>query len=70
MKKLICILLILCMALSLCACGKFRYGINAVEVLVEQDYYLAFRNNDPLCQAGRRPGKAGPARAAGSDRRT
>ena len=48
MKKLICILLILCMALSLCACGKFRYGVNAVEVLVEQDYYLAFRNNDPL----------------------
>ncbi len=48
MKKLICILLILCMALSLCACGKFRYGVNTVEVLVEQDYYLAFRNNDPL----------------------
>ena len=48
MKRLICILLILCLALSLCACGKVRYGVNAVEVLVEQDYYLAFRNNDPL----------------------
>lgn len=35
--------------LPLCACGsKFKYGVNAVEVLVEQEYSIAFRNNDPL----------------------
>ena len=48
MKKWICLLLALCLVLSLCGCGRMRYGINIVEVLVEQDYSLAFRNNDPL----------------------
>ena len=50
MRKLVCILLVLCLLLPLCGCGRsrFRYGINVVEVLVEHDYSLAFRNNDPL----------------------
>jgi polar amino acid transport system substrate-binding protein len=48
MKRLICVLLVLCMMLGLCACGGYKYGVNEVEVLVEQDYSLAFRNSDPL----------------------
>ena len=49
MKRLICFLLALCMVFSLCACGRsYSYGINTVQVLVPQDYSLAFRNNDPL----------------------
>ena len=48
MKRFICIVLILCMALGLCACGGFGYGVKEVQVLVEQEYSLAFRNNDPL----------------------
>ena len=48
-KRLLCLLLVLCLTLPLCACGrKFGYGVNAVEVLVAQDYARAFRNNDPL----------------------
>ena len=50
MKRFLCILLVLCMLLPLGGCGrsKFRYGIDTVQVLVQQDYSLAFRNNDPL----------------------
>ena len=50
MKRFLCILLVLCLLLPLAGCGRsrFRYGINTVEVLVSQDYSLAFRNNDPL----------------------
>lgn len=50
MKKVICILLVLCILLPLCACGgnSRSYGVNVVQTLVEQDYSLAFRNNDPL----------------------
>ena len=49
-KRILCLLLALCLTLSLCGCGKsrFRYGVNTIEVLIEQDYSLAFRNNDPL----------------------
>ncbi len=47
MKRFICLLLALTLAFGCCGCGRFRYGIDTVEVLVEQDYYLAFRNNDP-----------------------
>ena len=48
-KRILCLLLALCLTLSLCGCGKsrFRYGVNTIEVLIEQDYSLAFRNNDP-----------------------
>ena len=50
MKKFVCILLVLCIALSICACGGGTpsYGVNVVQVLVEQDYSMAFRNNDPI----------------------
>lgn len=48
MKRLICIVLILAMAWSLCACGGFGYGVKEVQLLVEQEYSLAFRNNDPV----------------------
>ncbi len=50
MKRFLCILLVLCLLLPLAGCGRsrFRYGINTIEVLVSQDYSLAFRNNDPL----------------------
>lgn len=45
-KRIICMILVLCMVMSLCACGSAGYGVNTVQTLVEQDYYLAFRNND------------------------
>ncbi|MBQ9686973.1 MAG: transporter substrate-binding domain-containing protein [Oscillospiraceae bacterium] len=50
MKRIVCLVLALCLCLTLlCGCGsRFRYGVNDVQVLVEQDYSLAFRNNDPL----------------------
>lgn len=50
MKKLIAILLVLCALVSLCACSgsSFGYGVKSVMTLVEQDYYLAFRDNDPI----------------------
>ena len=49
MKKAICILLALCVALSLAACGRggSAYGVRTIETLVEQEYSLAFRNDDP-----------------------
>ena len=49
MKKVIAFLLVLCMVLAMCACGGGpSYGVNVVQTLVEQDYSLAFRVNDPL----------------------
>ena len=50
MKRFVCILLVLCIVLSMCACGGSTpsYGVNVVQVLVEQDYSMAFRNNDPI----------------------
>ena len=48
MKRLVCILLVLCVLLSMCACGGPSYGVNVVQTLVEQEYSLAFRTNDPL----------------------
>lgn len=48
-KKLLCILIILCMCLGLCACGSdIGYGVKPVMTLVEQEYSIAFRNDDPL----------------------
>lgn len=47
-RKLLCILLILCLSLSLAACGGRAYGVKIIETLVEQEYSLAFRNNDPI----------------------
>ena len=48
MKRFICLLLVLCMLPGLCACGGTSYGVNTVQVLVQQDYSLAFRNNDTV----------------------
>lgn len=50
MKKFLCVLLVLCLIPGLCARGGFKYGIKEVQVLVEQDYSLAFRNDDPVYQ--------------------
>lgn len=47
MKKTICILLIICVCLGCTACGGSSYGVKTVQTLVEQDYSLAFRTNDP-----------------------
>ena len=48
-KKLICALLAVSLSLSLCACGRggSAYGVRTIQTLVEQQYSLAFRNNDP-----------------------
>ena len=47
MKKIICILLAICLCLPFCACGNPPgYGVRAVVTLVEQDYILAFRTGD------------------------
>ena len=48
MKRFLCVLLVLCLVLGLSACGGFKYGVKEVQVLMEQDYSLAFRNNDPV----------------------
>ena len=49
MKKPVALLLALLLALSLCACGESSgYGVKTVETLVEQDYSLAFRTDDPI----------------------
>lgn len=51
MKKAVSILLLLALCLPLAACGKgsggSAYGVRVLETLVEQEYSLAFRNNDP-----------------------
>ena len=47
MKKIISLLLVVCILFGLAACGgPSGYGVNAVQVLVEQEYSIAFRNND------------------------
>lgn len=49
MKRFISIILILSVCLSCAACGgKNGYGVKPTLTLVEQDYSLAFRNNDPI----------------------
>ncbi len=35
---MICVLLALCVMLGAAGCGGFKYGVNEVQVLVEQDY--------------------------------
>ena len=48
LKKILCILLTCCLCLPLAGCGGSSYGVKAIHTLVEQQYSLAFRNNDPL----------------------
>lgn len=47
-KKIICAVLVVCLSLTLCACGESTYGVKTEKILVEQEYSLAFRNNDPI----------------------
>ena len=49
-KQIICAILAASLCLCLCACGRRTdgYGVNSIDVIVEQDYSLAFRNDDPL----------------------
>lgn len=48
MKKTLSLLLALIMLLGLCACDSSRgYGVKSVVTLVEQEYSIAFRNDDP-----------------------
>lgn len=49
MKKAICLILILSVCLSLAGCGGggSAYGVRVIETLVEQQYSLAFRLDDP-----------------------
>ena len=48
MKKFVCIVLALCLCLNCCACGSGGYGVKTVLTLVEQEYSLAFRNDDGI----------------------
>ena len=48
-KKILCAALALLMLLALAACGEtMSYKVRSVATLVEQEYSLAFRNDDPL----------------------
>ena len=48
-KKILCAALALLMLLALAACGEnSSYRVNSTLTLVEQEYSLAFRNDDPL----------------------
>ena len=48
-RKVVCMLLSTCMCLLLTACGSGGgYGVKAVMTLVDQEYSLAFRNDDPI----------------------
>lgn len=48
-KKILCAVLALLMLLALAACGNNNgYRVNAAVTLVEQQFSLAFRNDDPL----------------------
>ena len=47
MKKVICMILVLCVCLGCTGCGS-SYGVKTVQTLVEQDYSIAFRTDDPI----------------------
>ena len=43
-----CLILLLCLSVLLSGCGSsMGYGVKAIETLVEQEYSMAFRNDDP-----------------------
>ena len=49
-KKILCLLLAPAALAALCACsGPQSYRVNNALTLVEQEYSLAFRNDDPIC---------------------
>ena len=45
--RFISVLLVICLCLPLPACGGSAYGVKTAKTLVQQEYSLAFRNNDP-----------------------
>lgn len=48
-KTVIPLVLLIALCLSLCACGSYSgYGVSSIVTLVEQDYSLGFRNDDPV----------------------
>ena len=47
-KKILCLILAAAICLSFCSCGNEGYGVKTVQTLIEQDYSLAFRTNDPI----------------------
>ena len=48
-KTVLTLLLLLALGLSLCGCGNAQtYGVTTIITLQQQDYSLAFRNDDPL----------------------
>ena len=48
-KRILCLVLALLMLPALAACGdKISYRVQSTVTLVEQEYSLAFRNDDPL----------------------
>lgn len=50
MKKTICMVLAAVLCLSFAACGSTgnSYGVRPLETLVEQEYAIVFRNEDPI----------------------
>ena len=48
MKRIITLILALCMVLTLCGCGKTGGAYTMVETLSEGQYAIGFRNDDPV----------------------
>lgn len=48
LKRIISLVLVLCMALTLCACGKTGGAYTVVETINEGKYAIGFRNDDPI----------------------
>lgn len=49
MKRILSLLLALALSIALAGCSRGgAYGIKTVKTLVQQNYSLAFRNNDPI----------------------
>ena len=47
-KRRLCFVLVLALCLPLFGCGRQTgYGVRAIQTLQEQEYSMAFRNNDP-----------------------
>ena len=49
LKKYICLILVAgcCLLCAGCSSGGTGYGVKAVMTLVDQEYSIAFRNDDP-----------------------
>ena len=48
-RKIFVYALVICISFQLCSCGSQALGsVKASEILISQDYSLAFRDNDPI----------------------